>query len=340
MKPRVSIIVPIYNVENYLKQCLDSLVNQTYDNIEVILVNDGSPDKSAEIAKDYDEKFAGFHLYHKPNGGLSDARNFGMTFATGDYIMFVDSDDWLSEKMVATLFFHMNKHEADAVQSAFYYAYDDYSLYDNRNYSPEDDVTPLNNKSLMYELVKNEKVKNFAWGKLYKRELIKDLPFKKGVLFEDVFWAHHVMKQVHRYVICHEPLYYYRQRNDSIVSNYSIKNLDIIKGLKERHAFIEDHYNELVGESYTLLLKTQLQHHQILVMSKHHRKKKKERNDIIMSIKNDYSHYKKAVRKDKQLYRELQLFKIHPIFQLGYLAVHKGLRILNNKFHIQKVDVS
>jgi len=328
MQPKVSIIVPIYKVEDYLKQCLDSLLNQTYNNIEVILVNDGSPDKSAEIAKEYDEKFESFHLYHKQNGGLSDARNYGMTFATGDYMMFVDSDDWLSEKMVETLIFHMNKHEADVIQAAFYYAYEEYSLYDNRYYSPEDNVISLNNKSLMYELIINEKVKNFAWGKLYKRDLIKDLPFKKGVLFEDVFWAHHVMKQVNRYVICHEPMYHYRQRNDSIVNNYSIKNLDIIKGLKERHVFLEDHYKDLVDESYKLLLRTQLQHHQILVMSKDHRKKKKHRKDIITSIKNDYAHYKKAVRKDKVLYRELLLFKIHPMFQLGYLAVRKCLRNL------------
>ncbi len=110
----------------------------------------------------------------------------------------------------------------------------------------------------MNELIKNESVKNFAWGKLYRTAMIKDIPFEKGVLFEDVFWAHQVMHRVNTYVINHEPLYYYRQRADSIVSTYTLKNLDILKGLKLRHDFIVSFYKELTDESYRGILKISL----------------------------------------------------------------------------------
>ena len=98
----------------------------------------------------------------------------------------------------------------------------------------------------MKELVINEKVKNFAWGKLYLTKLIRDIPFEKGVLFEDVFWAHQVMQRVNTYVILHQPMFYYYQRSDSIVATYTPRNLDIIKGLKERHQFIEKFYEDLI----------------------------------------------------------------------------------------------
>ena len=112
-----------------------------------------------------------------------------MNFITGDYVIFVDSDDRLSEDMVSDLMKTALELNADIVQSGFYYAYDDYLLYDNRYYLEDMSPVVLNREELMYELVINEKVKNFAWGKLNKSALIKDISFKIGVLFEDVFWG-------------------------------------------------------------------------------------------------------------------------------------------------------
>src|SRR5690625_4114525 len=231
-KRRVSIIVPIYKVEKYIYRCVDSILQQTYSNLEIILVNDGSPDNCGEIADDYRNKDTRVKVIHKLNGGLSDARNKGMELVTGEYVMFVDSDDWLDKNTVEIMVNNSLNFKADVVQTAFYYAYDDKLLVDNRYYKESDPSVLLDNKALMYELVKNEKVKNFAWGKLYKTKLIKDIPFEIGVLFEDVFWAHQVMHQVNSYLILHEPLFYYYQRDDSIVATYSPRNLDIIKGLK------------------------------------------------------------------------------------------------------------
>ncbi|WP_415345289.1 glycosyltransferase family 2 protein, partial [Clostridium perfringens] len=228
MLPKVSLIVPIYKVQDYLNKCIDSIINQSYKNLEIILVDDGSPDRCGEIIDLYEKQDNRIKVFHKKNGGLSDARNYGMNFITGDYVIFVDSDDWLSEDMVSDLMKTSLELNADIVQSGFYYAYDDYLLYDNRYYLEDMSPVVLNREELMYELVINEKVKNFAWGKLYKSVLIKDISFKIGVLFEDVFWAHKVMDRVDKYVIIHKPMYYYRQRKDSIVAIYTERNLDIL----------------------------------------------------------------------------------------------------------------
>ncbi|MUV36909.1 putative glycosyltransferase EpsJ [Lentibacillus sp. JNUCC-1] len=217
----VSIVVPVYKVEAYLRRCLDSILGQTYRNIEVIVVNDGSPDKSGQIADIYQAAEPRVHVIHKENGGLSDARNHGVKHVSGEYTMFVDSDDWLEKTAVETMIHHSVTYQADVVQSAFYYAYDDRLLVDDRHHAHTDPPLLLKNRALMYELVINERVKNFAWGKLYKTELIHDIPFKKGVLFEDVFWAHQVMHRVRRFLIVHQPLCFYYQRDDSIVAAYT-----------------------------------------------------------------------------------------------------------------------
>ena len=129
---KVSVIVPIYNVERYLDRCLTSIINQTYKNLEIILVNDGSTDNSREIAKGYTTLDNRVKLYDKQNGGLSDARNYGINKATGDYVLYVDSDDWLDITMINTMIEEVKKYNADVVQVDFYYAYEDHLLYDDR----------------------------------------------------------------------------------------------------------------------------------------------------------------------------------------------------------------
>jgi len=339
---KVSVIVPVYKVEQYIHRCVDSILAQTYKNLEIILVNDGSPDQCGEIADLYSEKDERVVVIHKKNGGLSDARNAGMHSATGEYTLFVDSDDWLDGNMIQTLVNISLAHEADIVQSAFYYAYEDHLLYDNRYYSKNDSPTIISNQELMFELVKNEKIKNFAWGKLYKSSLIKDLPFKKGVLFEDVFWAHHVMKRVNTYVINHKPMCYYMQRNDSIVANYSYRNLDILKGLKERHMFIEKHYPKLVNESYKTMLKTLLIHYNLLLANRRKMEIEQHTKKIYTYIQENFAEYYHAAQDDKQLIHQLRLFMIHPYFNVTFLLSKKllrKLRVLPQPVGLERVNL-
>lgn len=328
MDPKVSIVVPIYKVEKYLHRCVDSILNQTYENIEVVLVNDGSPDHCGEIIDEYATADLRVKAVHKKNGGLSDARNAGMKYVIGYYTLFVDSDDWLERNMIEEMVKKSLEYKADVVQSGFYYAYDDYLLFDNHFYSKDASPIVLDRQPLMSELVKNEKVKNFAWGKLYKTKIIRDILFEKGVLFEDVFWAHQVMHRVNKYLILHQPMVYYRQRNDSIVATYTTRNLDIIRGLKERHRFIEVFYKELTDESYKIILMTSLMHYNLLLANRQKDKGGEHRRGIQLYIKENYSRVKKAVEKDKQLKKQLRLFIIHPLLNVFFLFINRVFRKL------------
>ncbi|MCL6572222.1 MAG: glycosyltransferase [Bacillus sp. (in: Bacteria)] len=328
MLNKVSIVVPIYKVEKYIHKCVDSILNQTYSNLEIILVDDGSPDKCGEIIDEYLKKDNRIKVVHKENGGLSDARNIGVQSITGEYTLFVDSDDWIENKMIEEMIKISQCYKADVVQSAFYYAYEDYLVFDRRNDSKEAFPEILDNPTLMHELVVNQRVKNFAWGKLYKSEIIKDIPFEKGVLFEDVFWAHKIMHRVSTYVIIHQPLYYYYQRSNSIVATYTPRNLDIIKGLKQRHTFLEEYYEDLLGESYKVILRTSLIHYHLLFINRKKDKGGLYKKEIQSYIKNHGKELMKSVEDDQQLRYQLFLFRIHPSLNMLFLLIRKLLRMI------------
>ena len=180
----------------------------------------------------------------------------------------------------------------------------------------------------MKELVVNQIVKNFAWGKLYKTALIRDIPFQKGIFFEDVFWSHLVMQRVDTYVITHEPLYYYYQHAESIVASYSKKNLDFLQGLKQRHAFLEKYYSHLADESYKEMVKAHLIHYQLLVRNRKTDSSGMYRTEIRLYIEKNYARLQKAVAENKELKLDLTLFQFHPSLYILFLAVKKLLRIM------------
>lgn len=240
----ISVIIPIYNVSQYLSQCLDSVLAQSYKDLEIILVDDGSTDGCAVICDEYKGKDRRIQVIHKKNGGLSDARNAGMKIAKGEWIYFVDSDDWLAEEAIERLYEYAIVHNCDMVQGNMYYVYKDHMLYRQAN-GKERKRTILTCDEAMRELIINDRVKNFAWGKLYKRGLIQDLDFPVGKYFEDSFWQHHIIDIVERYGIIDEPLYYYRQRGDSISGTSSTRFNDLLEGNRERLNFIRERYPEL-----------------------------------------------------------------------------------------------
>ena len=323
---KVSIIVPVYNAEKYLDRCVESIIKQTEEDIEILLIDDDSTDSSGRMCEEWANKDSRIRVFHIENIGVSNARNQGIKYSNSPYIMFVDSDDWIKEEMIETLVGLAMDLKADIVQSGFYYVYETYLLYDDRYYSEDMLPIQLNKNELMREIVINERVKNFAWGKLYKTNLIKDLYFEKGVLFEDVFWAHKVMDRVDKYVICHKPMCYYLQRNDSIVSTYTVKNLDIIKGLKERHKFIEENYKELVNESYKILTKTILLHYYLLNKNRDKDLDGYYRKELRGYIINNYLNIQKAIKDDKELSNEVKLFKLNYLLSRAYVNINKVLR--------------
>ena len=238
----LSIIIPVYNVAEYLTQCLDSVYSQIRDNYEVILVDDGSTDDSGLICEEYNLKYPQTIVVHKENGGLSDARNAGIKVASGQYIYFIDSDDWLAPNAISTLLDYAIENKCEVVQGGLYYAYNDYLLYDNSKTIP----FILNREQAMKELIKNDYIKNFAWGKIYKTEIVKKHLFIKGVYFEDSYWQHYIIHNVNNYGVIPTPLYYYRQRESSISGEFSAKSLDLLKGYEQRFYFIKDLYPKLM----------------------------------------------------------------------------------------------
>ncbi|WP_455684410.1 glycosyltransferase family 2 protein [Thomasclavelia sp.] len=242
MNDLISIIVPVYNVELYLKQCIKSIIKQTYDNIEIILVDDGSTDQSGKICDDYKIRNKKVIVLHKENGGLSDARNAGLNYASGKYVFFLDSDDWIKENTIESLYNTMIDSKSDIVISNYYY------LYDNRSNIAIniDKNIEFNRIELMEALIENKFIKNFAWGKLYKKELLDNYKFPKGRLFEDVYWTHLIFAQVNKAIFVKEPLIYYRQRENSISFTFNKNRIDLLIGYLKRRYFIKNNFPQLL----------------------------------------------------------------------------------------------
>lgn len=228
--PRISIIVPVYNVENYLTKCLDSLVNQSYENIEILVVDDGSKDDSGKIIKEYAEKYsAKIKAFTKENGGLSDARNFGLDRATGDYIGFVDSDDHVTESMFEEMLLLAEKHQAKMVICNIQKV--------DENGRVAQKLTQIPN---MPEKIKLDDhfsvfsdISYFACNKLFKKELFNQKRFKKGVHFEDIQLIPQLLLECEIIAQTQNFHYQYLERTDSITKTHTEKGLDILKAVQD-----------------------------------------------------------------------------------------------------------
>lgn len=212
----VSIIVPIFKVEKYIYNCVDSIRKQTYTNIEIILVDDGSPDKCPRICDEYSKIDNRIRVIHKKNGGLSDARNAGLHIAKGEYVVFVDSDDVISEHMVSVMISTLEQSKSDLVAVGFGY------------FSTDDELQPIDevpdSESIVFsrfeairQLFLNDSFCNYAWNKLYKREFFNDIEFPVGRKMEDLATTYLIFEQCNHIAFNSTCLYFYRQRSDSIL---------------------------------------------------------------------------------------------------------------------------
>lgn len=253
----VSIVIPIYNVESYLRQCIDSVMNQTHRNLDIILVDDGSTDSSGRIADEYAQADSRITVVHKMNGGLSDARNVGTSIAKGDYLFYLDSDDYIDPSAIERLLHVAKSGDCDIVQGSFYYLYSDHLLFDKRYGTSGNNPSILTKNDAMKYLLDNIKIKNFAWGKLYKKSLVIKYEFPVGKYFEDSFWQFKIINECKNYGIVNDPITYYRQREGSIsCDGVNIKILDLIDGNIERTKFIKHNYPDLYPSAICSLWKS------------------------------------------------------------------------------------
>lgn len=173
-KVKISVIVPIYNVEKYLDECLDSIRKQTFTDFEVLLIDDGTPDNSVDIAKKYTELDSRFTLYHKKNGGLSDARNYGLERANGEYVAFIDSDDRIREKYLESLYNIITEYDADIAVCAFSFYYLNSGKIKKSNKKPIDNNRIYNREEALRELMRDRQFRFYVWNKLWKMSLFRD----------------------------------------------------------------------------------------------------------------------------------------------------------------------
>ena len=228
----ISLIVPVYKVEPYLCQCIDSLLAQTYTNLEIIIVDDGSPDRCPEICDSYAKKDARIKVIHKENGGLSDARNAGLDIATGAYIGFVDSDDWIEPAMYELLMQQMLQTGAD-ISMCGHFNYVD-GKYNEAG--SDGSITVFNRDEAMDQLYMDQTIKSYAWDKLYRRKLLEGIRFPKGRCYEDIYIMHDVFARAEKVCYLNKCLYYYRRRAGSIAQSDKVEPyIDRLYGLKLRY---------------------------------------------------------------------------------------------------------
>lgn len=243
-KPLVSIIIPIYKVEKYLNKCIDSVVNQTYKNIEVILVDDGSPDLCPQMCDAWSQKDGRIRVIHKSNGGLSDARNAGIQICTGEYICFVDSDDWVEPTMVQLLL------EACLENNTLLAVCGRYDHFEGKD-ECEINKCPLKNEiveaqTFTAHMLISDHCDCGPWGKLYHRSLWDTIQFPKGRIYEDIAIMYKVVLSTTYVATINKPLYNYLRRPNSIVtSKFSEKLFDYPFNTQSMLNDIEQNYPEL-----------------------------------------------------------------------------------------------
>lgn len=240
MENKISIIVPVYNVEQYLNRCIKSILNQTFKDFELILVNDGSTDASGDICNYYATQDERVKVIHQNNGGLSSARNAGLNMAVGEYIGFVDSDDYINRRMYEILYNNIINFTAELAICDFIPVQEN-----DCNKLPTsicNKVSEYNNISSLEQLYEDNGARFIvSWNKLYKKDLFDNLRFIEGKIHEDEFIIHKLLYRCNKIVFTKAALYYYVQRETSIMNTRKgVKRLDAIYALEDRMNFLSN----------------------------------------------------------------------------------------------------
>lgn len=273
----ISVIVPVYNVEKYVERCIRSLTQQTYRNIEIIVVDDGSPDNAGVLCDELSRSDKRIRVIHQKNQGLSAARNTGINEAQGAYLAFVDSDDWVQEDLLETLYKLLIEYNAqiaacgtEIVDDHGHIAYFSDNLEEIKVFSTEE---------AMIELPLDEKIRNVAWNKLYKKELFNDIRFPVGMIFEDIATTFRLIDKAKTIVYYGKPLYcYYKSESSILRSEFSAKWFDKVTACKMRAEYYQKHHPEISDRVSLYYIRSAL--NTLAYSSKKKNIFSKQRNDI------------------------------------------------------------
>lgn len=281
MYPLISIIVPVYNTEKYLKKCVDSLVSQTYHQLEIILVDDGSTDKSGSICDDYARQDGRIRVIHQENSGSAAARNAGMDCISGDYVGFVDTDDWVLPQMYEKMLCAAQEQNADIVISGIIF---DNLLWQRR--LCDDDRRNFDNKNLVQAYLTEPYVNNVVWNKLYRRDVLGDIRFPVVRRSEDVAFTIQVLLRSQKSV-CLNECYYVQYLREGSLERSRIGKIDLLAfdAIRLKQDLVRQHYPDLYGlveaehiHTYTLIMKRILKQHS-------YKKNKAMYHELLSSLK-------------------------------------------------------
>ena len=273
----ISVIIPIYNTEKYLEECIKSVVNQSYENLDIILVNDGSTDNSKEICDKWAEKDSRIRLINQNNMGAAMAKNVGLNNIKGDLFMILDSDDLLHKNNIEILCNCMKKEKSDIIEAFYTTIYEEFKNIDIHKNSQKES---FNTENALKELIISRKFHQTPWNKLYKTELLKDIRFPKDKYIDDEYWTYKLFANAKKITWINKVLYYYRQHEESTMGRmYSIKRLDAIDALYDRYKFMQKNFPNLSDLSCKAFLNNCIYNFQKLCMFNELDNDKKFRED-------------------------------------------------------------
>lgn len=275
---RISVIIPIYKVEAYLDKCVQSVVEQTYRELEIILVDDGSPDNCGAMCESWAKKDSRIKVVHKENGGLSDARNAGLAVATGELVSFIDSDDWIEPDFLQTLYDALITQDAQIAECAIHLVDEDGNILRDRSPATSETIDKM---EALRRLILEEGVFQTVWNKLYRRQVIDGILFEKGKYNEDDFWTYQIFDRATKLTLVDKPLYNYLQRGGSIMGvGYNLRRLDGLEARLRRMEYLQK-YEDLGPLTCQQLMLDYMWHLQSVLRNLQGAEQKKASNAIL-----------------------------------------------------------
>lgn len=325
--PKISVIIPVYNIEAYIAQCIESVINQTYKKLEIILVDDGSTDSSGDICDKYASQDNRISVIHKKNGGLSDARNVAIDKASGNYILFIDGDDYIHHYTIEVLVSTARQYNSEVTTCGYSYVFDD-SIVDLSEALEKSQPLVFTVEMAIENLMYQKNTTTSAWGKLYKKELFSSgVRYPKSAICEDLPTTYKLFAKANTLAILSNPLYLYRQRKGSIIqSSFKPNRLQALDFAKDQLAFIQDSFPGIESAAINRLFMEAVFILQTITLNK--AKQFPDAWDACIAVIKKYRHCVLRDGKSKKIYRLYALLSyISPSLTLTLNNVKSKLRI-------------
>lgn len=330
IKDLITVVVPVYNVEDYLERCLESIGRQTYEKIEVILVNDGSIDRSGEICDKYAALKSNFRVVHQPNGGLSAARNTGIDEANGEFISFVDSDDFIANNFIEHLYNIQKIYKADISICQHQKFYSEQSLVNRYDKEKDDGILNITGGQALEDLLYRKSFTTSAWGKLYRIDLFDGIRFPLNRLFEDLSTTYKLLAKSKHVSISRCQLYFYFQRSKSIMhSSFSNEKLILLDISKEILTFVKENEPGCINAAQSRYFVSCIQLFRLIP-------NEMIRKDVGKEIKNGIKSFRCSVLFNTHAKATTRVMALIACINVNFLRfLGKMHTILINKFHIK-----